>query len=137
MSYLYVPIKRINNVEKSCKFIEGNPPYCSRVKVPAVSGHQGYQTLLEKLALVSYCQVRKQYKQRAGLSICHIVNHTQLQCMSEREGVGIREREQMLEIILLPLGFTFGADSIFEEVAGFSPFMVSPRKNTVFIVSCV
>ena len=31
----------------------------------------------------------------------------------------------------------FGADSISEEVAGFSPFMVSPRKNTVFIVSCV
>ena len=34
------------------------------------------------------------------------------------------------------LGFTFGVDSIYEEVAGFSPFMVSPRKNTVFIVSC-
>ena len=34
-------------------------------------------------------------------------------------------------------GFTFGADSISEEVAGFSPFMVSPRKNIVFIVSCV
>ena len=26
-------------------------------------------------------------------------------------------------------GFTFGADSIFEEVVGFSPFMVSPRKK--------
>ena len=38
---------------------------------------------------------------------------------------------------LTVLGFTFGADSISEEVAGFSPFMVSPRKNTVFIVSCV
>ena len=33
-------------------------------------------------------------------------------------------------------GFTFGVDSIFDEVAGFSPFMVSSRKNTVFIVSC-
>jgi len=33
--------------------------------------------------------------------------------------------------------FYFGVDSISEEVAGFSPFMVSPRKNTVFIVSCV
>ena len=32
-------------------------------------------------------------------------------------------------------GFTLGADSIFEEVVGFSPFMVSLRKNTVFIVS--
>ena len=38
---------------------------------------------------------------------------------------------------LIVLGFTFGADSIFEEVAGFSPFMVSPRKNIVFIVSFV
>ena len=35
------------------------------------------------------------------------------------------------------LGLTFGADSISEEVVGFSPFMVSLRKNTVFIVSCV
>ena len=34
-------------------------------------------------------------------------------------------------------GFTFGADSISEEVVGFSPFMVSSRINTVFIVSCV
>ena len=39
---------------------------------------------------------------------------------------------------LTVLGFYyFGADSISEEVAGFSPFMVSPGKNTVFIVSCV
>ena len=39
---------------------------------------------------------------------------------------------------LTVLGFNyFGVDSISEEVAGFSPFMVSPRKNTVFIVSCV
>ena len=33
-------------------------------------------------------------------------------------------------------GFTFGVDSISDEVARFSPFMVSPRKNTVYIVSC-
>ena len=32
-------------------------------------------------------------------------------------------------------GFDFGVDSISKEVARFSPFMVSPRKNTVFIVS--
>ena len=37
---------------------------------------------------------------------------------------------------LIVLGFYyFGDDSISEEVAGFSPFMVSPRKNIVFIVS--
>ena len=34
-------------------------------------------------------------------------------------------------------GFTFDADSISKEVAGFSPFMVSLSKSTVFIVSCV
>ena len=33
--------------------------------------------------------------------------------------------------------FYFGVDSISEEVVGFSPLMVSPRINTVFIVSCV
>ena len=38
---------------------------------------------------------------------------------------------------LTVLGFTFGADSISEEVAGFSPFMVSLRENTMFIASCV
>ena len=27
------------------------------------------------------------------------------------------------------LGFAFCADSIFEEVVGFSPFIVSPRKK--------
>ena len=36
------------------------------------------------------------------------------------------------------LGFYyFGADSISEEVAGFSPFMVSPRKNTVHCLLCL
>ena len=33
--------------------------------------------------------------------------------------------------------YCFGANSISEEVARFSPFMVSLRINTVFIVSCV
>ena len=35
------------------------------------------------------------------------------------------------------LGFTFGVDYISEEVAGFSPFMVSLRINTMFIIFCV
>ena len=42
-----------------------------------------------------------------------------------------------VERSLTVLGSTFGVDSIFDEVAGFSPFMVSPRINIVFIVSCV
>ena len=32
-----------------------------------------------------------------------------------------RERDQLSEIIFVSLDFTFGAHSIFEEVAGFSP----------------
>ena len=52
--------------------------------------------------------------------------------------MGLEERGYCCrEIILLFWGFTFGADSIYEEVAGFSPFMVSLRKKIVFIVSCV
>ena len=59
--------------------------------------------------------------------------------MSERgEALSVREREtEAVDIIFMFLGFTFGADSISEEFAGFSPFMVSSRINTVFIVSCV
>ena len=33
--------------------------------------------------------------------------------------------------------FTFGADSIFEEVAGFSPLWFPRGKFFVFLVSCV
>ena len=58
--------------------------------------------------------------------------------MREKEESGTRERETTLSRDhLTVLGFTFGADSISEEFVGFSPLMVSPRKNTVFIVSCV
>ena len=78
----------------SCKVIEYNPPYLSMVKVPAVVGPQGYQTLLENSSLVSYCQVRNQYKQRVSLSIYHTFTHTQLQRINEREEVaGTRDRE--------------------------------------------
>ena len=48
-----------------------------------------------------------------------------------------KKRLLLLGYHLTILGFTFGANSISEEVAGFSPFMISSRKNTVFIVSCV
>ena len=55
MSYRDVPIERISNVNKSCKVIEFNPPYLSRVKVPTVVGPE---TLLEKSSLVSYVKLR-------------------------------------------------------------------------------
>ena len=36
------------------------------------------------------------------------------------------------------MGFTFGADSISEEVMGFSPFMVSPEeKHCVHCLLCL
>ena len=35
------------------------------------------------------------------------------------------------------LGFTFGVDSISEEVAGFSPLWFPQAKFFVFLVSCV
>ena len=48
-----------------------------------------------------------------------------------------RKKVIVVKRSLTILGSTFGVYSISEEVAGFSPFMVSPRKNIVFIVSCV
>ena len=59
--------------------------------------------------------------------------------VEEGEDIGARQEEGYCcrECILMFWGFTFCADSISEEVVGFSPFMVSLMKKTVFIVSCV
>ena len=48
-----------------------------------------------------------------------------------------REREQLLEIIFVSLGFTFAivAHSIFEEVAGFSPLWFPQGKLFVSLAS--
>ena len=66
--------------------------------------------------------------------------HTQLQCTAEEEE-DTRARKKKVTIVgrsTYIFGiFYFGVDSISKEVAGFSPFMVSPRKNTMFFVSCV
>ena len=57
--------------------------------------------------------------------------------MREREEAETREREYCCwEIILLFLGFTFGPDSIYEEVAGFSPLWF-PEENSLFLLSLV
>ena len=57
--------------------------------------------------------------------------------MSEREVVEIRERDYYYrEIIFMFLGFTFGANSIFEEVAGFSPLWF-PRGKYLCLLSLV
>ena len=49
--------------------------------------------------------------------------------MSEKEVVGIRERDYLCqEIIFMFSGFAFGVDSIFEEVVGFSPLRFPQGK---------
>ena len=89
-----IPIGRLYNVNKSCQVIVGNPHIDQGLKVPAVSGHQGSQTLLEKSALVGYYQVRNQYKQRAGLSIYHTLTYTHLQhIVDEEQDIGARKKE--------------------------------------------
>ena len=58
--------------------------------------------------------------------------------MSEREVDGIRERDYCCqEIIFMFSGFNFGADSIYEEVVGFSPLWFPCGKFFVSLVSCV
>ena len=71
------------------------------------------------------------------LSIYHIHTLTQLGRMSKREEAGIRERDYYCqEIILLFLGFTFGADSISEEVVGFS-LLWFPRGKSLCLLPLV
>ena len=58
--------------------------------------------------------------------------------MSERGSVGTSERDQLLEVIFMFLGFTFATDahSISEENAGFSPLWFPRGKFFVSLVSC-
>ena len=55
------------------------------------------------------------------------------------EALSVRERETAAagDHLTVFWFYLFGADSISEEVVGFSPFMVTLRINTMFIVSCV
>ena len=71
-----------------------------------------------------------------SLSIYHTHHSlTQVQCIVEEgEDTGASQEE---DYCCWEITYCFGADSIYEEVVGFSPFMVSPIKNIVFIVSCV
>ena len=58
----------------------------------------------------------------------------------EKEILWLDRRQKAIAVLgghLTVLGITYCGDTILEEVVGFSPFMVSPRKNTVLIVSCV
>ena len=72
-----------------------------------------------------------------SLSIYHTHTHS-LGCMSEREVAGIRERDYYCwDIIFMFSGFNFGADSISEEVAGFSPLWFPRGKLFVSLISFV
>ena len=144
MSYPDVPIGRVNNVNKSCKVIKGNPPYCSRVKVLAVVGPQGYYNLLEKSAPVSYCQVQNQYKQRVSLSIYHTFTHTQLQRITERDRekkLGQeRERERdysCWEIILLYLGLILVLIQYLRKLHGFLLYGFPEENICVYCLLCL
>ena len=55
--------------------------------------------------------------------------------MREEELTQVREREQMLEIMFLSLGFTttIGAHSISEEVARFSPLWFPQGKSVCLL----
>ena len=59
--------------------------------------------------------------------------------MRKEKTLGLDKKKiTAVERSLTVLGFYyFGADSIFKEVVGFSPFMVSLMKNTMFIISFV
>ena len=58
--------------------------------------------------------------------------------MSERRSAGTSERDQLLEIIFMFLGFTFAtsAHSISKEVAGFSPLWF-PQGKYLCLLSLV
>ena len=58
--------------------------------------------------------------------------------MREEEIAQVREREQLLGITFISLGFNFsiGGHSISEEVVGFSPLWFPQGKLFVFLVSC-
>ena len=71
-----------------------------------------------------------------SLSIYHTHTHS-LGNMGEREVVGTRERLLLSGDHLYVFGFTFGADSISEEVVGFSPLWLPKGKLFVSLVSCV
>ena len=68
-------------------------------------------------------------------SFLHITHTHSLGRMSERGEAGIRERDYCYQnIIFMFLSFTFGANSISEEVVGFSPLWF-PRGKSLCLLS--
>ena len=140
MSCPDVPIGRIYNVNKSCQVIVGNPPIDQGLKSSQFWGTRVIRLSQRGWPQQGFNHVRNQYKQTGDLSINHTLIHTQLQRIAEEEkyyGAKTKEVTAVGRSSYCFGGFNFGVNSISEEVAGFSPFMVSLRKKIVFIVSCV
>ena len=79
---------------------------------------------------------------RVSLFITCTTHHslTQVWCISEEGNIGTRQKKKTTAVGSASYcfwGLTSCGDSIFEEVAGFSPFMVSSiKKLFVSLVSC-
>ena len=102
--------------------LEPNNPYLIRIKKFPSRGQpqQGF----------SHARISMNREMDSLFSTHH--KHTQVQrIVEEGEDTGAKKEEGYCcrESILLFCGFPFCVDSIPEEVAGFSPFMVSLRKK--------
>ena len=81
------------------------------------------------------------YIESESLSIYHLYTHhslTQVWHISEEGNTGTRQKKKTTAVGSASYcfwGLKSCGDSIFEEVAGFSPFMVSPIKT--LCVSCL
>ena len=74
-----------------------------------------------------------------SLYIYHTLTHTQLQCIAKGEEVARARKKETIAVgrsSYCFLGFTFGVDSISEEVAGFFPLWF-PRGKTLCSLSLV
>ena len=139
MSCLDVPIESFYNVNKSCQVIVGNPLIGQGLKSPQFQGTRVFR--LSQRSRTQQGLVKSGISINRQLSSLFIRHSLTLNCSTQLRKIKTlgqgRKRLLLSGDHLTILGFTFGADSISEEVGGFSPFMVSSRKNTMFIVSCV
>ena len=139
MSCHDVSIGTFYNVNKSCQVIMGNPPINQGLKSPQYWGTRVIGLSQRGRPQQGFSHVKNQYKQRAGLSIYHTLTHTQLQHIAEEEKDTMERNKEVTSIGRSSYcfgGFTFGVDSISEEVAGFFPLWF-PRGKTLCSLSLV
>ena len=139
MSFLDVPIGKIYNVNESCQVFVGNPPIVYGLKSPQFQGTRVIRLSYWGQPQQGFSHIRISINRELdSLFSTHLI-HTQVQRIVEKEkDTGARGKRLLPSGDCLTIfGFHFGDDSILEEVVGFCLFMVSLRKNTMFIVSCV